>query len=137
MRAFVNKVVVVPFAQQYLLTSDGSQNWRYIELDNAQYVGWGPHLDSITAHTQTQTRTAAHRWKLVMWTSIDGKTWSTTPVDLFANPITANGDLIHPPFSDKSWFGIHIKLGLAVSNSSGTAIESAVVTAVGAFEFKS
>lgn len=136
MRAFVNKVVVVPFAYQYLLSSDGTTNWRYIELDNAQYLAWGPHLDGITPHTQAASRTAAHQWKVVLWHSIDGKTWNG-PVDLFATPIAANGEVIQAQFTDATAMGIHIKLGLAVRNSAGTAIESAVVSAVGAFEFKS
>lgn len=128
------KVRYLNLAYKYLLQSDGSQTWVYIDLDQPEIIEWGPHLGALTAHTDTANRTAEHRWKLVLWWSMDGRTWQG-PTDVFA-AIQANGAVIQSDFNDKTKLGPKIKLSLACRTETGSNVERALVSLGVAFEFR-
>ncbi len=123
-----NIVIVQPLAYKLLLQSDGGQNFRIFDLDLPAIARLGPQLASIRVETLTETRTAQHEWKVVIFYSLDGKLWSP-PADLIS-VINTNGDVVHPAFTDETKFGLHIRLGLAVRSASGTALDSTVISAV-------
>lgn len=135
MKSTGSKVRVVPFVYKALLQSDGSQTYRHIELELPEIEEWGPHLEAIIVHTETESRTANHDWKMVLWFSIDGKNWNG-PHDIF-NAVTTAGQVIQPAFTSGDKLGLKIKLALAVRSSTGTALDSAIVSAAGAFKFLS
>lgn len=129
------KVRVVPVVTQYLLNSDASTTWIYIDLDLPEVALWGPYLESITAHCDTVNRTPQFQWKIVTYYSTDGVKWSQAS-DVFA-AITANGPSIPAAYTGVQTFGLHLRFALAASNISGTAAEHAFVTCALAFQFRS
>jgi hypothetical protein len=121
-------VIVQPLAYKLLLQSNGSQTYRFFELDLPAIARLGPQLASIRVETLTEGRTSQHQWKVVLFYSLDGKLWSP-PVDL-TTEVNTDGDVVHAAFTDETKFGLHIRLGLAVRSASGNALDSAVVSAV-------
>lgn len=135
--ALPQKVVVVPVVlNAFIQTTGVDANVVYTDIDLPKVAGWGPHLGSITGHTNLQQATANFRWKVVMHTSIDGVVWSAPATDIFAWSNTA-GYVIQTAFTDATKLGLHIRFALACSPSTGTARESGVVTVALAFEFRS
>ena len=142
LRSPTGKVVVVPLCYKQQLVSDGQDtNWSYIEIPVEEAEEWGPFLMGIVAHTRSESMTAYVRWKVVFWTSTDGRNWSTTPLDLFTEVGVAanNTDAVKSEYTSTGNFGLKMKFGLAVLNTTGhnTSIERAVVTVALAFKFLS
>lgn len=136
-RSPTGKVIVVPLVHKYLVATDGqSQVWNYIDVPLPEVEDFGPFIMGITAHTRSENMTANVSWKVVFWWSVDGKSWSS-PVDLFsaitysASPV----DSIKTEYTTVNTFGLTMKFGLAVQNTTGTASERAVVTCALAFKF--
>ncbi len=131
----LGRVRVVPVAHKVLLQTSGVDGSEVVlDLDLPQVEEWGPHLLAITAHTLLEQKTANFQWRVVLYWSIDGITWSTA-TGLFANSAAA-GQVIHPDFNDKTKLGLRIRLGLACSPATGQAREQGVVTVALAFDFR-
>jgi hypothetical protein len=130
-------VRVVPFVYKHRLSTDGTTSWLYQDLSLPQVRRWGPHLTEIVAHTMTQALMTHFQWKVVFYWSVDGLTWQG-PVDLFSPEITANGMLIHTPYSTDSTLGLHMRFALAARNAPGQggAVLNATVTCACAFDFR-
>jgi hypothetical protein len=96
---------------------------------------WGPYLLSITAHTETEVKSANFQWKLVCYWGLDGQTWSTA-TDVFAYQSAAEKK-IQADFTDKTRMGVKMRYALVCSPTTGTAREQALVTLVLAFQFRS
>ena len=127
-------VKLVPLLFRQPVQSSGSNSeWRYYEIDISKHGvdRLGPFTKELVVHSNTEEVTSFVEWKVVLWWSTDGLVWSS-PVDLIT-AVSANGQSIHAPFTDGAKLGIHLRMGIACKNSSGTAIESAVVTAAVAF----
>lgn len=132
------KVVVLPLFYKRQMTTDGTQTFSSIDVDLPSALEWGPHLESITAHTSTENLTTSFSWKLGFYWSLDGRRWnpSSNPVDLIS-AITANGDTVHTAYSTTVNFGLKMRYIAAVANTTGTSIERALCSAALAFTFKS
>ncbi|MBM4366067.1 MAG: hypothetical protein FJ102_07615 [Deltaproteobacteria bacterium] len=133
-----SRVTVVPVADRVRLqTAGGDSNTDVIlAVDLPEIANWGPHTLTVTPHTKLESKTANFRWKAVLYTSIDGIEWTSTPENLFAYS-TATSYVIQPDFTDKSKLGLFIRVALVCSPATGSAIESGVVTLALAFEFRS
>ena len=133
----MEKVRVVPAAYKFQLATDGAtQGVRYVDLELPQVVEWGPYLEQITATTQTESRSPQFKWKVVFWWSVDGREWSSTSLDLFSY-VSADGSVIQPAYPTTTQFGPKMRFALAAENVSGTNVESATVTLLLAFQFRS
>ena len=130
-----DKVKVFPICFKKQVQTDGSTTPSYIDLKLDAALLFGPYLESIQVHTATENRTSNFQWNLVFWWSLDGRQWEG-PVDLFT-AITANGAVIQPAYTTTTQLGLQMRYGLAVANTSGTAIERAVVCSALVFTFKS
>jgi len=128
-----SNVTVVGGVQKYNLPSDGTTSWSYVDLDLSQIEAWGPHLKQIAAHTDTRNRSSNHQWKVVLYTSFDGRQWEG-PADLFS-AVSADGYVTQTAFTDTTKLGLKLKLALAVANTSGTNTERANISVAFAFMF--
>ncbi len=129
------KVVVVNSFYKKQLQTDGTTVFSYMDLEIPQAMEWGPYLESVQVHTNTENKTTNFTWKLVLYWSIDGRQWNV-PVDLFS-AISNNGGVIQIAYTTNTQFGLYMRYAIGVANGSGTAIERAVCTAALAFTFKS
>ncbi len=132
------KVVLIPLFYKKQLQTDGTTTFSYIDIDLPQAVDWGPYLESITAHTSTESKTANFSWKIGFFWSFDGRRWNpaSTPIYLFS-AITTIVDTVQTPYSTVANFGLKMRYVIAVANTSGTNIERAVCGCALAFTFKS
>ena len=130
-----DKVKVVPACFKKQVQTDGTTSPSHIDLELDVALGFGPYLESIQVHTATENRTANFAWNLVFWWSLDGRQWGT-PIDLFTG-VTADGAVIQLPYTTATEFGMQMRYGLAVWNTSGTLIERAVLCSALVFTFKS
>lgn len=138
LRSPTGKVAVVPMCFKQQLVTDGQfTTWSYVEFQIDEIEDWGPFLMGITAHTRSESMTQYVRWKVVFWTSVDGRNWSS-PIDMFTEvTVSANNtDAVKTEYTTAQSFGLKMKFGLAVLNTaSNTSIERAVVTVALAFKF--
>lgn len=130
------KVVLIPVATNMPAPSSLTTGWIYSILDLQDVEDWGPFLEEITAHTNTQGATTYHEWKIVFFTSYDGKEWSS-PIDLFTAIAAGSGAAVQTPYTTTSNFARKIRFALASRSSSAGAVQSAVVSCSLAFVFRS
>ena len=130
------KVVVLPLVQGMTVQSNRTTSESYLLVELAGTETWGPMLDSIAALTVAKNSTANVWWEAVVsWTN-DGVNVNTPFTGLCGSGITADGQAIQTAVT--SGFGGRIlKFGIGVKNSTGTALESAVVWVWLVFTFKS
>ena len=125
------KVLVVPAFYKMQLQTDGTTTATYIDLDLPSVTDLGPYLESVTAHTMTENKTANFTWRMVFYWSMDGRQWNpATPIDLFSG-IAANGSVIQTAYTTTTNFGVKLRFAIAVVNASGAAIERAVCSKIG------
>lgn len=131
-----NKISVVFLCLNLPAPSNVTTAWVYSTLDLPEAMDWGPFLEGITAHTDTQGATTTHEWKVVVYTSIDGRNWSN-PIDLFTAIAAGSGYAIQTEYTTTSNFGLKMRFAIASRTSSAGGIQSATVTCALAFRFKS
>lgn len=125
------KVLLVQIADNVTLTTDGTASDRYRLCDNEAAMGiqdCGPIVNSIRPLNKSDNRTPNLRWYVVVQGSLDNKTWST-PVALHSY-VSANGQVVQPDYTNLdnlAW--PYLRFSLACSNASGTARETADVSA--------
>lgn len=120
------KVAVIPMCERVNLQSDRSTSYTYVYQDVKELETMGPYIESMSALTVTKNRTSNHEWKVVAVWSIDGVT-ANTPFTDVCGAISADAQAINTAIT--SGFGGRIlKFALAVRNSSGAALESAIVS---------
>lgn len=125
---------MVPLFYKRLTQTDGdSVSWSYIDLDLPQVADWGPHLHFIQAHTMTELLETNFSWKIVFFSSLDGKTWMD-PVDLFT-AITSEGQQVQASYSTGTSFGLKMKYALAVKNTTGSSRTTATLSCALNFAF--
>ncbi|GEM_PF-1474004 len=128
-------VRLVSMADKVTLQTDGTTTWQYMELEDVPE--WakrsGPYLEGIAAHTATVNPSPQFEWKITFQWTTDGRAWSGH-VDLFP-ALTTGGNVVHPEYTTKSTFGLRMRWFLAIRSTSGTTIETGMVTAVAAFRF--
>ena len=125
------KVMVLQLAERSNLQSDGTTSDRTVPCvtsDAKALEGLGPYFNSIRVLTLTENKTANFRWYVVVQGSLDNKTWSSATA-LHAY-VTANGQVPQTDYTNLdnlAW--PFLRFGLACSNVTGAARESADVTA--------
>ncbi len=125
----IQKVVMVELFRDLTLTSKGdATNWSYRDLELDWLLRLAPCLDEIKPYTNTTGSTANHMWKVVLWSSYDGRIWSTNPTDLFSAITAGSGSQVQTPFTGTAQAGPLLRAGVGVKNSTGAAIETANVS---------
>lgn len=130
------KVVVVEWFRDMVLNTKGDAvNWSYVDLDLVWLLLLMPYLESIQPYTNTVGAMANHMWKVVLWGSYDGRTWSS-PTDLFGAITAGSGMGVQTPFTSTAAIGPRCKAGVGTKNSTGTALETGVGSMTTALVFK-
>ena len=132
------KTILLPLFYKKLLQTDVTTNAIYIDVDLPQAADWGPYLESIVAHTQTESATSNFTWKIGFYWSFDGRKWNpaTNPVDLFS-AITSNDDAIQTPYTTTAQLGMKLRFVIVVASSNAGAVERGICGCALAFNFKS
>ena len=128
------KIRVVTVVQKFLLQTTGTDNSEVIvELSLPGVADWGPYIESITAHTETEQKTTNFQWKAYTYWGLDGNSWSAA-TSLFAFQTVAEKK-IQADFNDKTRMGLKMRYALVCSPVTGTAREQALVTLALVFQF--
>jgi len=68
-----DKILIVPIARDFLLQTNGTTSYIYVDLDVPELEDLGPQIEAITVHTNTVAPTANYRWHVAMVWSIEGR----------------------------------------------------------------
>ena len=129
------KVITLLIADRVLLQTDGTTTSSVVPSDLPAVLDWGPHIESVRAVTITWNRTTNHRWKVIVTWSNDGNNYQT-PVEIFS-AIVADGQTVENEYTTTdNLSGLNLRFGLANSNVTGSAVESAMVSCWLIFTFK-
>lgn len=109
------------------------------DITEIEVPGWlagaGPYIDSLQAYVVVRGRSANARIKMVFWSANDGSIWDG-PFDL-TTEIQADGQPAQAAYSTVANFRPQHKYGVGICASTGTATESAYLSAVIAATWKS
>ncbi|MCK6531096.1 hypothetical protein L6R50_27225 [Myxococcota bacterium] len=123
------KSVLIPLLSNFTAATDGTGTASYSDIEIGDAEGLFAFAESVTAHTLTRGASAQHDWKIVFYYSFDGKSWSS-PIDLFPWISAGTGYAIQTANTTTSNFGLRVRFALAVRNSAGTVVNTAIVSCV-------
>jgi len=132
------KVVTVVLCEDELYKSDGSNTvWVSDIYDLPQVRALGPMIKQIRAFYVCEGATANFQARLTTQWSVLGKSWSTPVGEILPGQTGDKAGIVSAAFTDADKFGLLMRYGIEVKNSSGTAIESGRVTVILEIELKS
>ena len=122
------RTLFIPLVTDKLATTNATQGDSITELD----VDLGDtflHAEDVTLVTNTQQRTAFHNWTIGFYPGWS-RTYENAVVNILgAAYINANGVMRHGAYNSQANFLPHTRPVLITKNASGTALESAIVSA--------
>lgn len=128
------KTLIMPLLRNFRSETNGTTSYSYVELDIPEIEHLGPYLEGVKVHTETMGRTTNHAWTIVVNNSLDGKAWGNEAA-LFSD-LVADGQAVQAKYTTATSFGTRMRLSLAQKNTTGAAVESAMVSAVAFFYFR-
>ena len=128
---------VVELAHDRPFSTNGNDtNYIYIDVLPDHLRNIGPFLAAITVHAQLKNKTANFEFEVQGQWSYDGETW-TPFANALAGPITADGQTVSSKYTTASDFGLFIRIRVGVKPTTGTAIESGLISLTASFELLS
>lgn len=129
------KTVVVQLLRNVALASDGTTTFSYLDPEIPELEEWGPYIERITILTVTTNRQTNHAWGVFASWSLLGREWSD-PENLHT-VITADGETVQAGYTTRVEFaGRRLKLLAGVRNVTGSAQQSALVSAWAVIDFQ-
>jgi len=129
-------VRMVPLLKEKLLTTNGTGSYVLMRIGPQQLWGIGPLLDGITLYGILRDKSANFEYKVVGEWSNDGETWTAFGGDILG-PTSANGQVVSAEFTVALDFGLYVRLMVGVKPTTGTAIETGVLSLTARFRLKS
>ena len=129
-------VRMVPLCKERLFNTNGTGSYVLIRVGPQQVWGIGPLLDGIIVYATLRDKSANFEYKVVGEWSNDGETWTAFGADIIG-PTTANGQVVSAKFSTALDFGLYVRLLVAVKPTTGTTIETGVLSLTAGFQLKS
>lgn len=130
------KVVLYTLCTDRMFKSSGSTLYADDVLDAPGLATLGPMIKQMRVHINVESSTTNFRYKVNFSWSMLGRVWSM-PDDLTTAITGDTTSTIGSWYTDDTNFGLNLRLALAISNSTGTAIESGRVSIVLEVELKS
>lgn len=130
------KVILYTLCTDRMFKSSGSALYADDVLEAQGLSTLGPMIKQMRVHINVENSTTNFRYKVNFSWSMLGRVWAT-PSDLTTAITGDTTSTIGSCYTDDTKFGLNLRFALAISNSSGTAIESGRVSVVLEVELKS
>lgn len=119
------QTIIWPALEGELLTTDGLTTGRAQDITRPPFDEIAPFIQSVTACTAMENKTANFKYKGQAQGSTTGRTYNTA-VDI-CGYITANGETTENAYTSVTNLGLKTRWAVMTANGTGAAIESAVV----------
>ncbi len=129
-------VRMVTLFKERLFTTNGTGSYVLVRVSPKQLENIGPFLDGIIAYAICRDKSANFEFKLIGEWSNDGETWSAFGGDIVP-ATTANGQVVSANYTTAQDFGLYVRFLVGVKPSTGTAIETGVLTLALGLQLKS
>ena len=121
--AQTRKVAVITLCTDRQFVTQGSTTYKNFVVGPRVLQGVGPLLESIAAQGRGKDFSTNFRFKLVGEYSVDGELFSAFGGTIIGET-TAQGNVVPTPHSTLTDYGNDLRFSVAVSNTTGTAVES-------------